>query len=142
MVLQTQIFFLINHLSQTGRKIGVCRTTFLQPEKRWIYGINYLFFWSTTFLEPDFSNQISRTTFLEPLFYTFLEKWLQIKWSNMILPFFHSRDGRLWHSVRRQNVVHKMMGRILFHFFQNTKKTDAVLDNAYPRTSKTIFYLI
>ena len=31
--------------------------------------------------EPDFSNQISWTTFLEPLFYTFLEKWLQIKWS-------------------------------------------------------------
>ena len=27
------------------------------------------------------SNQISRTRFLEPLFYTFLEKWLQIKWS-------------------------------------------------------------
>jgi hypothetical protein len=26
-------------------------------------------------------NQISRTTFLEPLFYTFLEKWLQNKWS-------------------------------------------------------------
>ena len=41
-----------------------------------------LFFWSTTFLEPDFSNQISRTTFPEPLFYTFLEKWLQIKWSS------------------------------------------------------------
>ena len=40
---------------------------------------------------------------------------------------FHSPDGRLWHSVRRQNVVHKMMGRILFHFFQNTKKTDAAL---------------
>ena len=41
-----------------------------------------LFFWSTTFLEPDFLNQISRITFLEPLFYTFLEKWLQIKWSH------------------------------------------------------------
>ena len=39
------------------------------------------FFWSTTFLEPDFSNQISQTTFLEPLLYTFLEKWLQIKCS-------------------------------------------------------------
>ena len=39
---------------------------------------------STTFLEPDFSNQISRTTFLEPLFFTFLEKGLQIKWSTGI----------------------------------------------------------
>lgn len=57
---------------------------------------------------------------------------------NKILPFFiivyftrhafHSPVGRLWHSVRRQNVVHKMMGRILFHFFQNTKKKmDAAL---------------
>ena len=28
-------------------------TTFLQPEKRWIYGIKPSFFWSTTFLEPE-----------------------------------------------------------------------------------------
>ena len=45
---------------------------------------------STTFLEKCrkmvvekklgffFSNQISQTTFLEPLFYTFLEKWLRL----------------------------------------------------------------
>ena len=39
-------------------------TTFLQPEKRWIYGIKPPFF-SDQLL---FSNQISRTTFLEPLF--------------------------------------------------------------------------
>ena len=58
--------------------------------------MNPLFFWSTTFLETEkkskfeepffsllyFSNQISKTRFLEPLFYNFLEKWLQIKWSN------------------------------------------------------------
>ena len=36
------------------------------------------------FEEPDFSNQIARTRFLEPLFYTFLEKWLQIKWSTQL----------------------------------------------------------
>ena len=47
----------------------------------WIYSIKPPFFWSTTFLEPDFLNQISRTRFLEPIFYTFLEKWLQNKWS-------------------------------------------------------------
>ena len=61
-------------------------TTFLQPEKIWIYGIKPPFFLvnhfsRTRFLEPDFSNQISRTTFLEPLFYNFVEKWLQNKWS-------------------------------------------------------------
>ena len=62
-------------------------TTFLQPEKMWIYIIKPPFFLvnhfpRTRFLEPDFSNQISRTTFLEPFFYNFLEKWLQKKWSN------------------------------------------------------------
>ena len=39
------------------------------------------FFWLTTFLKPDFLNQISWTTFLKPLFYTYIEKWLQNKWS-------------------------------------------------------------
>ena len=57
-------------------------TTFLQPEKRWIHGIKPPFFLvnhfsQTRFLEPDFSNHFSRTTFLH-----FLEKWLQIKWSS------------------------------------------------------------
>ena len=36
----------------------------------------------TRFLKPDFSNQISQTTFLKQLFYTFLENWLEIKWSS------------------------------------------------------------
>ena len=80
-------FFLVNTFSWTRKKIRVCRTTFLQPEKRWIYNINPSFFlvnhfsrtrkkirvFRTTFLKPDFSNQISQTRFLEPLFYTFLE---------------------------------------------------------------------
>ena len=43
---------------------------------------NWTYFLQTVFLEPDFSNQISRTSFLEPLFYTYLEKWLQNKWFN------------------------------------------------------------
>ena len=73
-VLQTRIFFFWS-------------TTFLQPEKMWIYSIKPPFFLvnhfsRTRFLEPDFSNQISQTIFLEPLFYNFLEKWLQIKWLN------------------------------------------------------------
>ena len=35
-----------------------------------------------------FSNQISQTRFLEPLFYTFLEKWLQNKWSIFLNKIF------------------------------------------------------
>jgi hypothetical protein len=92
-----EFFFMVNHFSRTRKKIRVCRTTFLQT--MWITGIHPPFFWSTTFLEPekknpslknhfsrprfhkpDFLNQISWIRFLEPLFYTFLEKWLQIKW--------------------------------------------------------------
>ena len=33
--------------------------------------------------------RVCRTTFVEPLFYTFLEKWLQIKWSNGLKSFFN-----------------------------------------------------
>ena len=45
-------------------------TTFLQPEKRWIYGIKPPFFLvnhfsRTRFLKPDFLNHFSRTTFLQ-----------------------------------------------------------------------------
>ena len=63
MVLQTRIFFLVNHFSRTRKKIRVCRTTFLQPEKK---------------------IRVCRTTFLEPHFYIFLEKWLQIKWPTVL----------------------------------------------------------
>ena len=45
-------------------------TTFLQPEKMWIYSIKTPFFLvnhfsRTRFLEPDFSNHFSQTTFLQ-----------------------------------------------------------------------------
>ena len=71
-------FFLVNHFSPTW--------------KMWIYSLKPPFFLvnhfsRTRFLEPDFSNQISRTTFLEPLFYSFLEKWLQNKWSTAPPPY-------------------------------------------------------
>ena len=63
MVLLTWIFFFWS-------------TTFLEPEKRWIYSIKPPFSG-----QPLFLNQISWTRFLKPLFYTFLEKGLQNKWS-------------------------------------------------------------
>ena len=46
MVLQTRIFFLVNHFSRTRKKIRVCRTTFL---------------------EPDVSNQISKNCKMQKL---------------------------------------------------------------------------
>ena len=72
-VLQNSDFFSGQPLFSNQKKIRVCRTTFLQPEKIWIYSINPPFFlvnhFSRTrkkskFEEPFFSNQISRTTFL------------------------------------------------------------------------------
>jgi len=66
-VLQTQIFFLVNRFSPTWKNVDLWyKTTFFSSQ-------------------PLFSNQISRTTFLEPLFYNFLEKWLQNKWSSAFL---------------------------------------------------------
>ena len=62
-------FFLVNHFSRTRKNLDLWyKTTFFSGQ-------------------PLFSNQISQTRFLEPLFYTFLEKWLQIKWStgNLLL---------------------------------------------------------
>ena len=94
-VLQTRIFFFWS-------------TTFLEPEKKFefseplfsnlkkcgvICSINPPFFWSTTFLQPEknpsLKNHFSQTRLLEPLFYTFLEKWLQIKWSTDNFKSFH-----------------------------------------------------
>ena len=74
-------FFLVNHFSWTRKKSEFAELLFSNLKKMWIYSISPPFFLSTIFLESDFSNQISRTRFLDPHFYTFLEKWLQIKWS-------------------------------------------------------------
>ena len=79
MVLQTRIFFLVNHFSPTWKKVNLWyKTTFFSGQSLFSSQISW-----TRFLEPDFLNQISWTRFLEPLFYTFLEKWLQIKWSKV-----------------------------------------------------------
>ena len=42
----------------------------------------YLFLWFEKSGWPEKNIWFCRTTFLEPLFYTFLEKWLQNKWSD------------------------------------------------------------
>ena len=50
---KTHLFFLVNHFSWTRKKIWVCRTTFLEPDFS-----NQIF--RTRFLKPDFLNQISK----------------------------------------------------------------------------------
>ena len=79
-------------------------TIFLQPEQMYPHTVWY----KTTFFsgQPFFSNHISWTRFLKPLFYTFLEKWLQNKWSNEILLFFDSTTfSRLGHKLRKKMFV-------------------------------------
>ena len=84
MVLQTRIFFFWS-------------TTFLQPEKMWIYGIKPPFFLvnhfsRTRFLEPDFSNQISRTRFLEPDFLNQISKNCKNRGRRIKGPVDHCND--------------------------------------------------
>jgi hypothetical protein len=55
-VLQTRIFFLVNHFSWTRKKIQFCRTTFLKP---------------------DFSNQIFRTRFLYKNHGLIIKGWVE-----------------------------------------------------------------
>ena len=88
MVLKTQFFFLLNHFSPTWKYVNLWyKTTFFSGQ-------------------PFFSNHISWTRFLKPLFYTFLEKWLQNKWSNEVLLFFDSTTfSRLGHKLRKKMFV-------------------------------------
>ena len=77
-VLQTQIFF-------SGLKKVV------DQKKMWIYIINPHFFWLEKsgsansdwfffWFEKSEKKIVFEEPFIEPLFFTFLEKWLQIKW--------------------------------------------------------------
>ena len=57
-------------------------------KKRWIYTINSR---EISFKKSKRKKKkilVWRTTFLEPLFYTFLEKWLQNKWPTVSLSFW------------------------------------------------------
>ena len=55
----------------------------VDQKKGWFYSINPPFLWFEKSGWPEKKIRVCRTTFLEPLFYTFLEKWLQNKWSNV-----------------------------------------------------------
>ena len=99
MVLQTWIFF-------SGS------IKLVDQKKRWIYTINPYFFRLEKSVWPEKKIRVWRTTFLEPLFYTFLETRLQNKWSiakaatpfnkfeNQIVVispiFFNARISSLW----------------------------------------------
>ena len=60
----------------------------VDQKKRWFYTINPHFFWFEKSGWPEKKIRVWRTTFLEPLFYIFLEKWLQIKWLFVFLSRF------------------------------------------------------
>ena len=62
------------------------KSTFFQVGEKWFCKLGF-FFWFEKSGWPEKKIQVWRTTFLEPLFYTFLEKWLQIKWLSNRLPF-------------------------------------------------------
>ena len=55
----------------------------VDKKKEWFYNVNQPFFWFEKSGWPQKKIQVCRTTFLETLFYTFLEKWLQNKWSSV-----------------------------------------------------------
>ena len=108
MILQTWIFFMRKVVDKKKNphffrleKSGSANSYFFfwfeksgWPEKRWVYTINPHFFpvgekwfcrlrflfwlWKSSW--PEKKIQVWRTTFVELLFYTFLKKWLQIKW--------------------------------------------------------------
>ena len=61
-------------------------------KKRWFYTVNPIFFWFEKSGWPEKKIRVCRTTFLEPLFYTFLEKWLRLNapvsfWLRFFLSF-------------------------------------------------------
>ena len=58
------------------------REKMVDQKKRWFYTINPHFFRLEKSGWPEKKIWVCRTTFLKPLFYIFLEKWLQNKWSN------------------------------------------------------------
>ena len=58
----------------------VYKSTFFQVGGKWFFKLGFFFLVREKWLTRK-KIQVCRTTFLEPLFYTFLEKWLQIKWS-------------------------------------------------------------
>ena len=59
------------------------------------------FFWFEKSGWPEKKIRVCRTTFLEPLFHTFREKWLQNKWS---IVWFKAKvvKGRPFHICRRR----------------------------------------
>ena len=74
-------FFWFEKSGWPEKKVGLYyKSTFFQVGEKWFCKLGF-FFWFEKSGWPEKKIRVCRTTFLEPLFYTFLEKWLQIKWS-------------------------------------------------------------
>ena len=82
MLLQTRLFFLVG---DPENKVGLYyKTTFFSGWRKVVLQTRIFFLVREKWLTRK-KIRVCRTTFLEPLFYTFLEKWLQIKWLNVHL---------------------------------------------------------
>ena len=92
----------------------------VDQKKRWFYTINPHFFWLEKSGWPEKKIRVWRTTFLEPLFYTFLENRLQNKWSS----FWSKRQGSLDHlfcnHISRKVVLEKWFCKLGFFFWSTT----------------------
>ena len=76
----------------------------VDQKKRWFYTINPTFFRFEKSGWPEKKIRVCRTTFLEPLFYTFLEKWSQNKWSSgpfiLVKPTYYQNSNHYWYQYR------------------------------------------
>ena len=65
------------------------KSTFFQVGEKWFCKLGF-FFWSKKSDWPEKKIWVCRANFPETLFYTFLQKWLQIKWPTSSWNFGHS----------------------------------------------------
>ena len=107
MVLEKWFCKLVNHFSQTWKKVDLWYKTTLFSG------------------QPLFLNKISRTRFLKPLFYTSLEPWLQNKWSS-VLPGSLSNEKiqqfcliKLILVILIQLILYTQVGKSITHLTMN-----------------------
>ena len=92
MVLQTWIFWLSGW---PEIKVGLYyKSTFFQVGEKWFCKLGF-FFWLLEKWLTRKKIRVWRTTFLEPLSYTFLEKWLQIRWLQGCQKKYHHSLNKL-----------------------------------------------
>ena len=90
------------------------------------------FFWFEKNGWPEKKIRVCRTTFLEPLFYSFLEKWLQIKCSTALFQNERKRNdvevsGLVYHThtdlvfVQNCNLLLAVAWKLLYYYYTVAK---------------------